>query len=168
VEGADALGLIAEVGIAIAGFAGVIATLRAPGGTLGAFAAMRIGSLLSQSAFAVLLALLPFAFHQAGLADTAIWTLSSAAMLTLVAMLNLSFVFTRKTWLSLGEQMRGIRILAPIFHTITIAIVISQIANVAFIRELWPFYAGLLIITAASLINFAYILLAPARAELPA
>lgn len=30
-EGADALGLIAEVGIAIAGFAGVVATLREPG-----------------------------------------------------------------------------------------------------------------------------------------
>lgn len=30
-EGREGLGLIAEIGIAVAGFAGVIATLRAPG-----------------------------------------------------------------------------------------------------------------------------------------
>jgi hypothetical protein len=34
VEGADVLGLIAEIGIAVAGFAGVVATLRAPRGTI--------------------------------------------------------------------------------------------------------------------------------------
>ena len=50
VEGADALGLIAEIGIAIAGFAGVIATLRAPRGRMGSYAVMRIGNLLAYSA----------------------------------------------------------------------------------------------------------------------
>ena len=59
-EGADALGLIAEVGIAIAGFAGVVATLRAPRGRVRAYAAFRIGILLGLSASTVLLALLPF------------------------------------------------------------------------------------------------------------
>jgi hypothetical protein len=44
-EGADALGLIAEVGIAIVGFAGVIATLRASGGRIGSYAAVRIAML---------------------------------------------------------------------------------------------------------------------------
>ena len=53
-EGADAIGLIAEIGIAIAGFAGVIAALRAPGGRIGAYAAMRIGGLLGQNATLVL------------------------------------------------------------------------------------------------------------------
>jgi hypothetical protein len=32
-------------------------------------------------------------------------------------------------------------------------------------QELWPFYAGLLIITANSLYTFALILFAPARVE---
>ena len=57
-EGADALGLIAEVGIAIAGFAGVVAALRAPGGRMSTYAAMRIGILFVFSASTVLLALL--------------------------------------------------------------------------------------------------------------
>ena len=72
-EGGDALGLIAEVGIAIAGFAGVIAALRAPGGRIAPYAAFRIGTLLGTSALAVLLALLPFAFHFAGLTSATIW-----------------------------------------------------------------------------------------------
>jgi hypothetical protein len=54
VEGADALGLIAEVGIAIAGFAGVIVTLRAPGGAMETYAAVRIGALFGWSPTAVL------------------------------------------------------------------------------------------------------------------
>jgi hypothetical protein len=76
VEGADALGLIAEIGIAIAGFAGATATLA------------------------------------------------------------------------------GVHVL--------------QLANVAFLRQLWPLYVGLLIITTFSLFTFAYILFAPSRSEVQA
>ena len=47
------------------------------------------------------------------------------------------------------------------------AIFASQIANAAFVRELWPFYLGLLALTAWSLFQFAYILFAPARADVP-
>ena len=85
-EGADALGLIAEVGIAIAGFAGVIAALRAPGGRMGPYAAFRIGILLGQSTAVVLFALLPFALHHAGLTGGTVWTLSSAGMAGLVSL----------------------------------------------------------------------------------
>ena len=166
-EGADALGLIAEIGIAIAGFAGVVATLRAPGGMMGAYAALRIGSLLAQSAMAVLMALLPFAFHHAGLNSTATWALSSAMMLTLLAMMMLSFTYFRtKAPLAPDESPPGMRVLKPFMLAINTMTLVLQVANVAFIRELWPFYAGLLTITATSLVNFAHILLAPSRAEL--
>ena len=89
-EGADALGMIAEVGIAIAGFAGVIATLRAPGGKIGTYAALRIGGLLYLSATVVLLSLLPFAFHFAGVSSRAIWGLSSGAMVALATAIVLA------------------------------------------------------------------------------
>ena len=79
-EGADALGLIGEVGIAIVGFGGVIAALRAPGGTMGLYAKFRVATVLSMSATVVLLALIPFAFHYAGLTSNTIWAVSSSVM----------------------------------------------------------------------------------------
>ena len=166
-EGGDALGLIAEIGIAIAGFAGVVATLRAPGGMNGAYATLRIGSLLALSALAVLMALLPFAFHHAGLNCTKTWAISSAMMLTLLAMMMLSFTYFRtKTRLAPDESPPGMQILRPFVVAINTVTLVLQVANVAFIRELWPFYTGLLTITAIALVNFAHILLAPSRAEL--
>ena len=97
-EGADALGLIVEVGIAIAGFAGVIAALRAPGGTMGLFAKFRVATVLSMSATVVLLALIPFAFHYAGLTSNTIWAVSSSVMagvVFFVFILAIPFLFIR-------------------------------------------------------------------------
>jgi hypothetical protein len=170
VEGADALGLIAEVGIAIAGFAGVIAALRAPGGRIGAYAAARIGTLLGMSGTVVLLALLPFAMHHAGMTSTRLWTLSSAGMAAAVVL----FVIVARTSLyrvaPATDEYRppGIRWIVPLSFAWNGANVALQLANVTSIGQLWPFYVGLLALTALSLLHFAWTLLAPSRAEVPA
>ena len=169
-EGADALGMIAEVGIAIAGFAGVIATLRAPGGKIGTYAALRIGGLLYLSATVVLLSLLPFAFHFAGVSSRAIWGLSSGAMVALAtAILLAPYTFVKSMRPTATPDLApGIGRLQPIFMTIQTLNVVLQAGNVAFIRQLWPFYVGLLTITTLSLFSFAYILFAPSRSEVQA
>jgi hypothetical protein len=171
VEGADALGLIAEVGIAIAGFAGVIAALRSPGGTIGAYAALRIWLLLGTSAQAVLLALVPFVFHFAGLDDDSLWALSSSAMTALVvafALVNYYVAVVRGAMPAPEERAPGLRFVAPLPYALVVGIIVLQIANAAWLSQLWPFYLGLLGITAWSLFLFAYILFAPSRAEVPA
>ena len=81
-EGIDALGLIAEVGIAIAGFVGIVVALRAQSGAIGPFDELRIGTLLGVSALGVLLALLPFALHFAGLGGEMTWALSRKRTIT--------------------------------------------------------------------------------------
>jgi len=170
-EGADALGLIAEIGIAIAGFAGVIAALRAQGGTMGTYEAMRIGTLLGWSVSAVLAALLPFALHFAGLAEATIWTLSSSALAVLVAMVLLG---ASRVFRSLGaprtpgDRAPGYRLVAPLLLAFPAGVLVLQGANVLFLRQLWPFYAGLLAITALSLFAFAYVLFAPSQSEVQA
>jgi hypothetical protein len=167
VEGADALGLIAEVGIAIAGFVGIVVALRAQSGAIGAFDELRIGTLLGVSAVAVLLALLPFALHFGGLGSETTWALSSAAMLLLLG--SLQVVMFR-----LGTQLNpDIRGPAPtarmVIGTATLGTAtLLQIPNLAVMHQLWPFYAGLLIITAHSLYIFALILFAPSRSEVQA
>jgi hypothetical protein len=171
VEGADALGLIAEIGIAIAGFAGVIATLRAPGGRIGAYAAMRIGNLLAYSALAVLLALVPSGLHFAGLTNATIWMLSSSAMTALVCAVFLGTIqvgYVRGALPAMEERAPGQRLFVPYSIALPTGIIALQLANAAFFRELWPFYLGLLALTAHSLFLFAYILFAPSKAELQA
>ena len=169
-EGADALGLIAEVGIAIAGFAGVIATLRARGGRIGAYAAMRIGILFVFSASAVLLALLPFAFQIANLASATIWALSSSAMLVILGTVQfVMFRISRSALPSAPEDRApGVGVVITYSAAILAGVHVLQLANAAFFRQLWPFYVGLLIITTFSLFMFAYILFAPSRSEVPA
>jgi hypothetical protein len=169
-EGADALGLIAEVGIAIAGFAGVIATLRAPGGRIGAYAAMRIGLLLSMSGTVVLLALLPFALQFAGLSVGTLWTVSSSAMVVLVMTSSLVALRVSKTALPVAEEDRapGMKFVSVAYFAVLIGNIVLQLANAAFFGQLWPFYVGLLALTTYSLFLFAYILFAPSRAEVPA
>jgi hypothetical protein len=170
VEGADALGLIAEVGIAIAGFAGVVATLRAAGGTMGAFAAFRIGILLAISAEAVLLALLPFAFHFAGLTSATIWAVSSSVMTMLLVTHWVATLRSARTAVPAVAEYRppGMEFVRVAYIVSTTSNIVLQLANVALFRQLWPFYLGLLVLTAYSLFVFAYILFAPSRAEVPA
>jgi len=169
-EGADALGLIAEVGIAITGFAGVIAALRAPGGRMGGYAAMRIGNLLGASALAVLLALLPSGLHFAGLTDSAIWMLSSSAMAVLVATHCLA-LFRISRWVlppARGDRAPRVALASAINLGTWTVIILLQLANAIVFRQLWPLYIGLLAITAQSLFQFAYVLFAPSRSEVPA
>ncbi len=169
-EGADALGLVAEIGIAIAGFAGVVAALRAPGGRMGAYAATRIGILFAFSASAVLLALLPFAFEFADLASATIWALSSSAMLVILGTVQfVLFRIGRRVNPSAPEDRApGTGLVRTSSIAIFAGVHVLQLANAAFFRQLWPFYVGLLVITTFSLFMFAYILFVPAKAEMPA
>ncbi len=168
-EGADALGLVAEIGIAIAGFAGVVAALRAPGGRIGAYAAMRIGILLGMSGTVVLLALLPFALHFAGLGVERIWAVSSSAV---VMMIVLNFLVLRRASnaFPVAEEDRppGLKFVVGSYFAILTGTMALQLANAASLQQLWPFYVGLLALTTYSLFQFAYILLVPSRAEVPA
>ena len=170
-EGADALGLIAEIGIAIAGFAGVIAALRAPGGKMKPYTAVRISILLCFSVAAVVLGLLPFAFGFAGLSSPAIWVLSSTAMILLIGTLQIVFarLFYSVTKPALPEDSAPGELLVTVVSTaLLLGLIGLQIANVALFRQLWPFYVGLLGLMIFSLYQFAYILFAPSQSEVPA
>jgi hypothetical protein len=169
-EGGDALGLIAEVGIAIAGFAGVIATLRAPEGRIEPYAAIRISVLLGFSVEVVILGLLPFAFDFAGLSGPTIWTLSSFAMAVLIGTLQIvtSRVFREVVPAEREDRAPGEWLIIYISTAVLLSIVGLQLANAALFRQLWPFYVGLLGLTGFCLYQFAFILFAPSRSEVPA
>ena len=166
-EGGDALGLIAEIGIAIAGFAGVIATLRVSGGKMGPYEAMRTGTLLGHSAIVVLLALLPFALHFAGLSISAIWTVSSSAMVVLVLSAFLVMLRVARSVVPEREEDRtlGSKFALVSTSATTMGVIALQLGNLTILQQLWPFYVGLLALITQSLFSFAYILFAPVPHE---
>jgi hypothetical protein len=80
VQGGEALSTIAQVGLGLAGFTGILVAL---GRTQTAFSrpeVLRLLLLLVSSFGAVFLALLPFALHESGVGDVACWRLSSVAL----------------------------------------------------------------------------------------
>jgi hypothetical protein len=169
VEGADALGLIAEVGIAIAGFAGVVAALRAPGGNIRPYPAFRIGVLIGLSASVVLLSMLPSTLHFAGVSGHGIWRLSSSVMVLLIAAILLGSIRSVARLRRAGEEgPPGLRFFGPFIVATYASIVALQVANIAFQQQLWLFHLGLLLTIALSLVIFAYILFAPTRDEVQA
>jgi hypothetical protein len=96
VQGGEALSTIAQVGLGLAGFTGILVAL---GRTQTAFSrpeVLRLLLLLVSSFGAVFLALLPFALHESGVGDVACWRLSSAA---LAAFTSISLAY-------LGYQIR--------------------------------------------------------------
>ncbi len=168
-EGADALGLIAEVGIAITGFAGVVAALRAPGGNLRPYPAFRIGVLIGLSASVVLLSMLPSTLHFAGVSGHSIWRLSSSVMVLLIVAMQLgSILAVVRLRRAREEGPPGLRFFGPFIAATYASIVALQVANIAFQQQLWPFHLGLVLMTALSLVVFAYILFAPTGSEVQA
>ena len=67
-----------------------------------------------------------------------------------------------------GDRAPGAGLVVPLYLAIVAAIFALQFTNAMFIRELWPFFLGLLVLTAWSLFQFAYVLFAPSRAEVQA
>ncbi len=60
------------------------------------------------------------------------------------------------------------RFFAPFIVSTYASIIALQVANIAFQQQLWPFHLGLVLMTALSLVVFAYILFAPTGAEVQA
>ena len=66
------------------------------------------------------------------------------------------------------DQAPGANLVTALHLSVLAVVAVLQLANAAFFRQLGPFYVGLLVITTLSLFQFAYVLFAPSRAEVPA
>ncbi len=113
--------------------------------------------------------MLPSTLHFAGVSGQGIWRLSSSMMVLLIAAILLGSIRSVARLRRAGEEgPPGLRFFAPFIVSTYASIVALQVANVAFLQQLWPFHLGLLLMTALSLVAFAYILFAPPRGEVQA
>lgn len=96
-QGGEALSTIAEVGLGLAGFTGILVALGRSGTAFSRPEVLRLLLLLVSSLGAVFLALFPVALHESGVDDLACWRLSSAilAVFTSVSLVYLGYQIQR-------------------------------------------------------------------------
>jgi hypothetical protein len=159
-QGGEALSTIAEVGLGLAGFTGILVALGRSGAAFSRPEVLRLLLLLVSSFGAVFLALLPFALHESGVGDSACWRLSSAilAAFTTVSLAYLGYQIQRHR----GEFGRLFS--SAVFAVVasgSLAIVLLQLANAAGLGarpRSGPYVFGLLWLLFIASLQFARIL----------
>ena len=100
-SGEDALGTIAEIGAALAGFVALVTVLSGRDGRLQAADSLRVRGLIMMSLVTTLLAVLPVALASAGLRDVTLWRVASIGGLVLI---GAAAVQQRRVELSSGSK----------------------------------------------------------------
>jgi hypothetical protein len=160
VQGGEALSTIAEVGLGLAGFTGILVALGRSTETSSRPAVLRLLLLLVSSLGAVFLALLPFALHESGVGSAACWRLSSAllAVFTSISLASLGYRIHRHRE-EFGQLFSGT--VFVVVGTGSLVIVALQVANIAGLGALprsGPYLFGLLWLLFVASIQFVRIL----------
>jgi hypothetical protein len=160
-EPGEALGIAAQIAVALAGFAGVVVVFRRE--------AVHEWSDLDKLRLRLLLAnsILPLALSMLGLLlltikpmPPAIWTWCSG--ITLVV--NLSFVTaTRKIFRRLKiqnvQRERSSRFVLYLFGAFGVVSLLLQLYNIALLAAFWPFFAGIVFQLVTAMAQFARMIL---------
>jgi hypothetical protein len=160
-EPGDALGIAAQIAVALAGFAGVVVVFRRE--------AVHEWSSLDKLRLRLLLAnsILPLAFSMLGLVLLAIkpappgmWRWCSAILL--VATLWFATAITRSfRQLNLRKEQRepATRFILFVFGAFGIAAMLLQLYNIALLAMFWPFFAGIVYQLVTAMAQFARMIL---------
>lgn len=155
-QGSDQLLAIAEVGVALAGFTGVIGALGMREHTaLSEAARLQVWLMLEFSLGTVFFSLLPFAPANFGAADTLIWSISSGVMA----------VFMLAHFMTVGPRIRELvrrdAWIRGVVSKLTVAMVVSlfliqglNTVDLLFTPSYGPYYIGLLMFVCLAAGNF--------------
>ena len=158
-QGGEALSTIAQIGLGLAGFTGILVALGRTGASFSRPEVLRLLLLLVSSLGAMFLALLPFALHESGVGDAACWRLSSAILAAFVsgALAYLGYQIQRHR-AEFGELFS--RTIFVVVTTGSLAIFVLQIANAVGLGapRSGPYVFGLLWLLFIASLQFARIL----------
>ena len=160
-EGSDVLIVIAEVSVAFAGFAGIVAVFRQR--DLEEWApvdAARFRFMVECSLATILFALLPFVFHHLGASPTATWSACSALMAAAVVCLLViaSLRMRRVRSQTSGFNTALLRFLQA-GSLLMLALLVLNSLRIGFTGEFGPYLAALAWLLVASGVNFFRLLL---------
>ncbi len=155
-EGSDALAVLAEVAIGLAGFSGMVVAIRRrePAHSWETFRAV---VLLVTAFWALMLALLPFAIHAFGVGGPNLWRLSSAVGV-LSGALSVPILRSMPTDFPSSPYFREA---TAVFATITVVALGAHLANAFAIGSVGTFalfYTGVLLYIVSGAIQFLLVL----------
>ena len=149
------LSSIVEIGIGIAGFAGIIAAIRSQRLTSWpTLQRLQLQILFFASAAAILFALLPAFLAETGLTDATLWRVASVGM---ILWLVLAIGFRYRQANRAGVTMPIPR---PMIVLASVSLVL-QIGNVAVLASAWPYLFGITLLIANGFSMFLLLLLSP-------
>jgi hypothetical protein len=161
VDRSEVLLAVAQVALGLAGFGGVFVALsREEQGARRPANAYRLVLLQSSALSTLLLSLLPLGFESLGVADAAIWAVSSALMAALVAIVSLVAIRLRRRHgeeIRAGEQ-RQIATLTGVLAFLTVAAQLANALGLFGARAFGVFLCGLIYLVAFGSYLFARML----------
>ena len=149
------LSSIVEIGIGIAGFAGIIAAIRAQRLTSWPTEQrLRLQILFFASAAAIMFALLPAFLIETGLPEAAVWRTGSAGM---ILWLVLAIGFRYRQASQAGVNMPIPRVMVMLAATS----LVLQVYNIAVPATAWPYLFGVTMLIINGFSMFLLLLLSP-------
>jgi len=129
----ESLTTIAEIGIALAGFSGLVVVLRRNAGPLNEIEKYRMSVLLATAFGAMFLALLPAALQQLDLADDILWRTSSAFLATFSFAFILGWVLSSRRFFHVAREIFSV----PAFSLMAIGHLINVGLQLSVTLGLW-------------------------------
>lgn len=152
--GADLLETLAEVGITLAGFTGIVAMLGRRGhGEWEAHEWLRLAMLLTFSFGSVFFAFLPFLLDAHHVAEARVWQLSSLALAAFVVVAY-AVIVARIYRLGPGVRDEFPRWAGATVGIASAVVVVHLVANALGASEFGPYFSGMLWLLGAAALQF--------------
>jgi hypothetical protein len=160
-EPGEALGIAAQIAVALAGFAGVVVVFRREAvHEWSGIDKLRLRFLLANS-------ILPLAFSMLGLLlvtikpmPPGIWSWCSGILLVATVLFVTAIVKTfRRLKLANVQRERGTRLIFFVFGFFGVAAMLLQLYNIAILAAFWPFFAGIVYQLITGMAQFARMIL---------
>jgi ABC-type iron transport system FetAB permease component len=129
----DSLATVAEIGIALAGFSGLVVVLRKRSGSLNDIEKYRMSVLLATAFGAMFLALLPGALQQLGLDDDVVWRASSGILTAFSLAFVLGWVLSSRRFFNVAREIFNV----PAFSLMTIGHLINLVSQLSVTLGMW-------------------------------
>jgi hypothetical protein len=162
----DALGIAAQVAVALAGFAGVVVAFRS--GSVHDWSPsdkFRLRLLLANSIFPLVFSMFASVLLAVNPPPVAIWRWCSGFAVLILLVFS---AITRGGFRSLPERAKKAGASRLLFYPIAVlgtAVMLLQVYNIAFLNAFWPFYAAIVFQLVVAIVQFARFIVLPPQPD---
>ena len=129
----ESLATIAQIGIALAGFSGLVVVLRKNAGPLNTIEKYRLSVLLATAFGAMFLALLPDTLHHLGFRGDLLWRASSALLLLFSVIFLFAWILSSRWFFHVAREIFNLRA----FSLMTVGHLVNSLLQSMLTFGLW-------------------------------